>query len=36
MRKIIINGFPHTGTTILRRIIGDHPDVWTGRLRLMM
>ena len=27
MRKIIINGFPHCGTTILRRIIGDHPDV---------
>ena len=28
MRKIIINGFPHTGTTILRRIIGDHPNVY--------
>jgi len=27
MKKIIINGFPHSGTTILRRIIGDHPDV---------
>ena len=28
MRKIIINGFPHSGSTILRKIIGDHPDVY--------
>lgn len=27
MQKIIVTGFPHSGTTILRKIIGNHPRV---------
>lgn len=28
MKKIIINGFPHSGTTILRKIIGSYSEVY--------
>lgn len=27
MKNIIVTGFPHSGTTILRKIIGNHPKV---------
>lgn len=27
MKKILVTGFPHCGTTILRKIIGNHPDI---------
>lgn len=27
MKKIMVTGFPHCGTTILRKIIGNHPDI---------
>jgi hypothetical protein len=27
MKKIIVTGFPHCGTTILRKMIGNHPSV---------
>ena len=34
MKKIIVNGFQHTGTTILRKIIGDHPDVYDTEMEI--
>jgi hypothetical protein len=27
MKKIIVTGFPHCGTTILRKMIGNHPSI---------
>ena len=27
MKKILVTGFPHCGTTILRKIIGNHPKI---------
>jgi len=28
MQRIIVSGFPHSGTTILRKLIGNHPAVY--------
>jgi len=26
--RILVTGVPHSGTSILRKLIGNHPDVW--------
>ncbi|HMF85750.1 MAG TPA: hypothetical protein VK598_05305 [Nitrospiraceae bacterium] len=28
MTRILVSGFPHTGTTIVRKVIGNHPSVY--------